>query len=184
MPGGHDPAPEARSSRPEGVKNRTRSVRGTFQPRFLSHMRKKAPLTVERKNTKGGFASEQTPHPSPRRKRQVSSVSLFLLFPHESLRWIRAGALAPLQSPVKRPRRGLMPLLGFFPGVSLCRSIFKPAENAITMRIGIVRRGSRNTLRLFRLPYVKYSTGANITTCTLYRAMRKPDSMVARQGVP
>ena len=27
-------------------------------------MRKKAPLTVERKNSKGGFASEQTPHPS------------------------------------------------------------------------------------------------------------------------
>ena len=35
-----------------------------FQPRFLSHMRKKAPLTVERKNSQGGFASEQTPHPS------------------------------------------------------------------------------------------------------------------------
>ena len=27
-------------------------------------MRKKAPLTVERKNRQGGFASEQTPHPS------------------------------------------------------------------------------------------------------------------------
>ena len=31
------------------------------------------------------------------------------------------------------------------------------------MRIGIDRRGGRNTLRLFRLPYVKYSTGANGT---------------------
>ena len=35
-----------------------------FQPRFLSRMRKKAPLTVERKNSQGGVASEQTPHPS------------------------------------------------------------------------------------------------------------------------
>ena len=35
-----------------------------FQPRFLSRMRKKAPLTVERKHRQGGFASEQTPHSS------------------------------------------------------------------------------------------------------------------------
>ena len=69
-----------------------------FTPAFFLSMRKKAPLTVERKNGKGGFASEQTPHPSPRRKRQVSSVSLFLLFPRESLRWIRAGAPS-LESP-------------------------------------------------------------------------------------
>ena len=40
------------------------SEKGRFQPRFLSHMRKKASLTVEKKNSQGGFASEQTPHPS------------------------------------------------------------------------------------------------------------------------
>ena len=34
----------------------------------------------------------------------------------------------------------------------------------------------------FRLPYVKYSTGANITTCMIYRAVRKPDSTVARRA--
>ena len=44
------------------------------------------------------------------------------------------------------------------------------------------RRGSRNTLRLFRLPYVKYSTGANVATRFIYRAMRKPDSTVARRA--
>ena len=37
---------------------------GALQARFLSRMRKKAPLTVERKHSQEGFASEQTPHPS------------------------------------------------------------------------------------------------------------------------
>ena len=44
------------------------------------------------------------------------------------------------------------------------------------------RRGSRNTLRLSRLPYVKYSTGANVTIRTVYRALRKPDSTTARRA--
>ena len=73
------------------------------------------------------------------------------------------------------------------------------------MRMGRTRRGSRNTLRrsredrecgsmwaltptrlirseMFRLPYVKYSTGTNLTICIIYRAMRKPDSTVARRA--
>ena len=33
-----------------------------------------------------------------------------------------------------------------------------------------------------RLPYVKYSTGTNITTYTIYRAVRKPDWTVARRA--
>ena len=33
-----------------------------------------------------------------------------------------------------------------------------------------------------RLPYVKYSTGANETTCTAYRALGKPDSTAARRA--
>ena len=37
--------------------------------------------------------------------------------------------------------------------------------------------------KAFRISYVKYSTGANITTNTAYPAMRKPDSAVARKGV-
>ena len=65
------------------------------------------------------------------------------------------------------------------------------------MRIGIDRRGSRNTLRccradrdvrpytkseMSRISYVKYSTGANITIRTIYRALRKPDSTVAQRA--
>ena len=33
-----------------------------------------------------------------------------------------------------------------------------------------------------RIPYVKYSTGANETTCTAYRALGKPDSTAARRA--
>ena len=36
--------------------------------------------------------------------------------------------------------------------------------------------------KAFRISYVKYSTGANITTNTAYPAMRKPDSTVARRA--
>ena len=34
----------------------------------------------------------------------------------------------------------------------------------------------------FRLPYVKYSTGANKTTCTACRALGKPDPTAARRA--
>ena len=112
-------------------------------------MRKKAPLTVERKNGKGGVASEQTSTPSLPRKREISSVPLFLLFPHEPLRWVRAGA-PPLQSPLKRPRRGLMPPSWIIPGVWFVQITFQISRNAMQMRIWIDRRGSRNTLRVGR----------------------------------
>ena len=89
----------------------------------------------KKKTAKGEFASEQTSHPSPCRKRQVSSVSLFLLFPRESLRWIRAGALAPLHSPLKRPERGCCPFLDF-PRSLVCAKVYsEPTKNAMQMRI-------------------------------------------------
>ena len=34
----------------------------------------------------------------------------------------------------------------------------------------------------FRLPYVKYSTGTNETTCTAYRALGKPNQTAARRA--
>ena len=66
---------------------------------------------------------------------QASSVPLFLLFPHESLRWIRVGALSPLQTPLKRPRRGLRPPSLDFPRSSVCAEIISDLQNAIQMRI-------------------------------------------------
>ena len=85
--------------------------------------------------------------------------------------------------PLKRPRRGLAPLLGSFPEFGFVQSTFQISKKRDADANRIDRRGSRNTLRLFRLPYVKYSTGANGAICKIYRALRKPDSTVARKGV-
>ena len=38
-----------------------------------------------------------------------------------------------------------------------------------------------NRTNIVRIPYAKYSTGANRTTCTAYRALGKPDSTAARR---
>ncbi len=82
---------------------------------------------------------------------QASSVPLFLLFPHESLRWIRVGALSPLQTPLKRPRRGLRPPSLDFPRGLVCAEfVFRLSKRATDASL-IDRRGSRNTLRLFRM---------------------------------
>ena len=155
-------------------------MRGTFQPRFLSHMRKKAPLTVERKNTKGGFASEQTSHPSlPRGARNLVR---FVVPPFPA----RIASLDSRGSPffgipLKRPRRGCCPFLDF-PRSLVCADVNYKTMKRDADAYQIDRRGSRNTRRLSRLPYVKYSTGANITTCVVCRALRKPDLTVARRA--
>ena len=39
-----------------------------------------------------------------------------------------------------------------------------------------------NRTNIVRIPYVKYSTGANRMICTTYRALRKPDQMAARRA--
>ena len=81
---------------------------------------------------------------------QASSVPLFLLFPHESLRWIRVGAL-PLCNPLKTTKKGAAaPFLGFSPGFGLCGDRLKLAKRATDASL-IDRRGRRNTLRLFPL---------------------------------
>ena len=116
-------------------------------------MRKKAPLTVERKHSQGGVASEQTPHPSscpplaadrrrPFRCSSFSHTNRFAGFAWEP---------CPFAIPLKRPRRGLRPPSLDFPR-SLIRTeiIFgftkRDADASLTDR-----RGSRNTLRLFPL---------------------------------
>ena len=88
----------------------------------------------------------------------------------------------PLHSPLKRPRRGLMPPSWIFPRSLVCTKENSKSTKRDNDAYSVVRRGSRNTLRLFRLPYVKYSTGANGTIRMIHRAMRKPDLTVARRA--
>ena len=55
----------------------------------------------------------------------------------------------------------------------LCAKIGRKGMSAPTNRL---------ILDTSRIPYVKYSTGANETTCTAYRALEKPDSTAARRA--
>ena len=70
------------------------------QPLFLCAAKKK-PLAVKRKRQRGICVGTNSTSLilSAACGGQASSVPLFLLFPHESLRWIRVGALPPLQFP-------------------------------------------------------------------------------------
>ena len=84
--------------------------------------------------------------------------------------------------PLKTTKKGAAPpFLGFSPGLVLCGNCFRLSKRA-TDAFLLSWRGSRNTLRLFRLPYVKYSTGANKAICTAYRAFGKPDWPAARRA--
>ena len=97
---------------------------------------------------------------------QASSVPLFLLFPHESLRWIRVGAL-PLCNPLKTTKKGAAaPFLGFSPEFGLCGDRLRLAKRATDASL-IDRRGSRNTLRLFPLQLERQSVCARYATLPL-----------------
>ena len=73
--------------------------RNSIQPLFLCAAKKK-PLAVKRKRQRGSCVGTNSTSLilSAACGGQASSVPLFLLFPHESLRWIRVGAL-PLCKP-------------------------------------------------------------------------------------
>ena len=124
-----------------------------FQPRFLSRMRKKAPLTVERKDGKGEVASEQTPHPSscpplaadrrrPFRCSSFSHTNRFAGFAWEP---------CPFANSLETTKKGAAaPFLGFSPGFGLCGDRLKLAKREADADLA-ERRGYRNTLRLFRV---------------------------------
>ena len=122
------------------------------QPLFLCAAKKK-PLAVKRKRQRGSCVGTNSTSLilSAACGGQASSVPLFLLFPHESLRWIRVGALAPLQTPLKRPRRGLRPPSLDFPRGLVCAEFVFRFTKRATDAFLLNWRGSRNTLRLFRV---------------------------------
>ena len=116
-------------------------------------MRKKAPLTVERKHSQGGVASEQTPHPSscpplaayrprPFRCSSFSHTNRFAGFAWEP---------CPFANPLKTTKKGAAaPFLGFPRGLVCAEFVFRLSKRATDASL-IDRRGIRNTLRLFRV---------------------------------
>ena len=182
-----------------------------FQPRLLSRMGKKAPLTVERKHRQGGFASEQTPHssscpplaadrPRPFRCSSFSHTNRFAGFAWEP---------CPFAIPLKTTKEEVIPLpwnhpppnIGdggiFVQWLSFClcrgRCPQRPDKNyelAADFRKTTYSAGSMwastpttlNRTSVVRIPYVKYLTGANKTTHTAYRALRKPNQTAARRA--
>ena len=83
----------------------------------------------------------------------------------------RGISISPFGIPLKRPRRGCCPFLDHSRGL-VCAKQISNQQKRDADAYQTDRRGSRNTLRLFRLPYVKYSMGANITKsiCVSYDA--------------
>ena len=151
---------------------RTRSARGTVQPLFLCAAKKK-PLAVKRKRQRGicvgtNFTSLTLP--------QAAGLVRFVVPPFPT----RIASLDSRGSPffgipLKRPRRGLRPPSWIFPRGWLVQSVFQASKKRDNDANWAVWRGSRNTLRLFRLPYVKYSTGTNT------EALKKPKHKPAKR---
>ena len=161
----------------------------------------------KKKTAKGDLRRNKLhiPHPVRRLRRTGVVRSVVPPFPTRIASLDSRGSLAPLQTPLKRPRRGLRPPSLDFPRGLACAEILSDCLNAIPMRIGqtgvvveilcvcfgrdlngssFVRdmHGRACCAAALRLPYVKYSTGANETTRTAYRALRKPDWAAARRA--
>ena len=91
------------------------------------------------------------PHPVRRKRRTGVVRSVVPPFPTRIAALDSRGSLAPLQTPLKRPRRGLRPPSLDFPRGLVCAEfVFRLSKRATDASL-IDRRGSRNTLRLFRM---------------------------------
>ena len=139
-----------------------------IQPLFLCAAKKK-PLAVKRKRQRGICVGTNSTSLilSAACGGQASSVPLFLLFPHESLRWVRVGALAPFAIPLKRPRRGLRPPSLDHPRGLVCAKIIFESTKRDADASFLNWRGSRNTLRLFQVCVERQSVCARYATLPL-----------------
>ena len=95
-----------------------------IQPPFPLMTKEKA-AGGEKETSKEGVASEQTPHPSSCPRQAAGRPRPFRCssFSHTN-RFAGFAWLAPLQTPLKRPRRGCGPLPWIFPGVWFVRKLF------------------------------------------------------------
>ena len=147
-------------------------------------MRKKAPLTVERKNSKGGFASEQTPHPSscpplaadrprPFRCSSFSHTNRFAGFAWEP---------CPFANPLKTTKKGAAaPLPWIFPGVRFVLKLFQLCKTRYRCGFGKPARLSKYSASVLT-SIRQIFNGRKKAICTAYRALGKPDSTAARRA--
>ena len=177
------------------------------QPPFTLMSKEKA-AGGEKKTSQGGVASEQTPHSSscpplaadrrrPFRCSSFSHTNRFAGFAWEP---------CPFANPLKTTKKGAAaPFLGFSPGLGLCGICFqivqtrdgcvfdRPAWQSkysaivsnvpcVEVRLCAIRDAALAGRTAFRLPYVKYSTGANEATRTACRALGKPNQTAARRA--
>ncbi len=108
---------------------------------------------MKRKQAKGELRRNKLhiPHPVRRLRRTGVVRSVVPPFPTRIASLDSRGSLAPLQTPLKRPRRGLRPPSLDFPRGLVCAEfVFRLSKRATDASL-IDRRGSRNTLRLFRM---------------------------------
>ena len=91
------------------------------------------------------------PHPARRLRRTGIVRSVVPPFPTRIASLDSRGSLAPLQTPLKRPRRGLRPPSLDFPRGLVCAEFVFRFTKRATDAFLLNWRGSRNTLRLFRM---------------------------------
>ena len=143
------------------------------------------------------------PHPVLRLQRTGVVRSVVPPFPTRIASLDSRGNPAPLTNPLKTTKKGAAaPFLGFSPGLGLCGICFQIVQtrdgcvfdrpawqskySAIVsnvpcaeVRLCAIRDAALAGRTAFRLPYVKYSTGANEATRTVYRAIGKPNQTAA-----
>ena len=108
---------------------------------------------MKRKPAKGELRRNKLhiPHPVRRLRRTGVVRSVVPPFPTRIASLDSRGSLAPLQTPLKRPRRGLRPPSLDFPRGLVCAEFVFRFTKRATDAFLLNWRGSRNTLRLFRM---------------------------------
>ena len=157
---------------------------------------------MKRKPAKGELRRNKLhiPHPVRRLRRTGLVRSVVPPLPTRIASLDSRGSPVPFANPLKTTKKGAAaPLPWIFPVVWFVLKSFLDLQNAIQMRLcqtgvvveilcGKVGRTEASAptslliLETLRIPYVKYSTGANKTTRTAYRALGKPDWTAARRA--
>ena len=163
---------------------------------------------MKRKPAKGELRRNKLhiPHPVRRLRRTGLVRSVVPPFPTRIASLDSRGSPRPFANPLKTTRKGAAaPFLGFSPGLGLCGICFqivqtrdgcvfdRPAWHSkysaivsnvpcVEVRLCAIRDAALAGRTAFRLPYVKYSTGANEATRTVYRAIGKPNQTAARRA--